>query len=163
MKARGAALSFPLSYESFVPLPAHRSASGVIHALEREISRLGGKVAVNDPDCIQFSGRIFRFASSLNLLTFIRSGTIWLDRPKQAVRYRLNFSVELVLTTTLVLVAFGIPLHASPNLTRVRAIAIVCVMWAWLYGANYWFSVIRFHRRITSIVLNQLKGPLGLS
>jgi hypothetical protein len=108
-----------------------------------------------DPNRIEFSVRFFRFATSLNLLTFVCSGSIWIERAPKQLRYQLKFGRELVTLSTLIPMVFGIPLHRARNLSRLDSLAILLTIWLWLFGMNYGLSVFRFRRWLAKLTVGR--------
>jgi hypothetical protein len=65
------------------------------------------------------------------------------------VRYVIGFHRALVLVTAMVLVGFA-PWLLFGKLAFMTSLLYVCILWLWLFGANYLLSLVRFPRFICS-------------
>jgi hypothetical protein len=143
---------FPFTFSRTIEIPVAdettESASKAISSLlSRRIKAEMPRSFTSNPHQISFSGGVFRFVGSWNLLVSITYGVIDFmpTNDKLLVSYKLWF-MELFVLASLMTIFFGFLIFSS-GLT-IQNFSLVVALWFWFFVPAYIMAVARFHNVI---------------
>ena len=145
---------FPFSFGRTIEIPITdntvESVSEMIAStLVRLIKAEKPSSFTSNQNHITFTGGVFRFAGSWNLLVSINYGAIDIVQVnnKLLVSYKLWF-VELFIFASLITAMFAYLILSSDF--SVQNLGLVAGTWLWFFGGNFIITVIRFHSLVRS-------------
>lgn len=129
-----------------VAIDTRVSTTEVVQALAEELTVLRATRVKGSGESITFAAGPFRFVSSLNLLVPITRGRVSVERSEDqvTVKYELECTELVTVTTVLIALLFGPPTLAAPNLTSGEAFSVLAGSWLWLVGGNFVITMVRF-------------------
>lgn len=112
-------------------------------------------------DAITFRSTLFRIMLSTNLLATVRFGRIEIERRDVGLllRYHLSMLQLVAVVTVVVPIFFGIPLFGAPNLSWLESAALLCAIWCFFVGGNWFITAVRFPRFLRQCAARSLESP----
>lgn len=148
-------------------MPFPLSLSGSIHAVtvpycaaSTEYALAALQTALDDQGSVNISREAqslsFRagfFRSRNNLRALIDRGHLSVvdNKGQIEIRYVVSFHRAVVLVTAMVLILFA-PWLLFGKLPFMTGLFYVCLMWQWLFGANYLIALVRFPRFLRTAI-----------
>jgi hypothetical protein len=132
----------------------------VLDALKNALHSQGSVKISRDAQSLSFRPGFFR--SRNNVLAVIDRGRLSVleDKGQIEVRYVIGFHRALILVTAMVLVGFA-PWLLFGKLPFMTGLLYVCMIWLWLFGANYLISLVRFPRFLRTSIRAASSGRNG--
>lgn len=149
LQFKSAYMGLPFNYISEVTAPLPENCvfddSGIVQAYREELQRLKAKDIESGSDFISFKGSTFRFVFNWNLLVPISKGVLKISKEgaNVSVRYYIEYTDLLILSTLIVLLMGGIFMLASGADVK-EGLLFVVASWLWLFGGNLIITMFRF-------------------
>jgi hypothetical protein len=145
-------MPFPVSFKGTLSVPVTDSPgqveavmNGVVTALHKEKAR---NLLITGNE-VRFTGGLLRLVSSDNQLVAISSGQIEISHEGGDALIRFRGTLTQLLVVASVMIGVIAYLFALPWQT-------LLLMWAWLFGGNYFLLRFRFPRFLRRAALTEL-------
>ncbi len=153
-------MPFPFKLNGVIEVPVKDStpefSTAVIQAIACRIKQARPSSFEISANEIIFSGGVFRLVLSSNLLVPITSGRIKIEPSHLPdliiVYYQITFT-EMFIMVTIMVAGFMAPILLSvPKFNIIQVLAILIIMWLWLFGANFVTTWWRFRRALRKAI-----------
>ena len=139
------------------PVMADLNVSEAVKRLAVAIEREAPKEIDRTNNCVSFRAGMFRLAFGWNILVPIGQGSVCVSETSEGlkVQYALSFREMFITVTVMMLLFFGPFIVFIARSTKSESVFVLTFGWAWLFGGNFFSSILRFQKFLRNALLNE--------